>query len=76
MQFDSSAEAQQQVRRSLSLDPRMVRFSVVKIGDKLGGKKGSIETVSGEISWRAPRSDVAASAFNKRHINNKYATGR
>ena len=51
MQFDASAAVQQQVRRSLGLDPRMIRFSVVKVGDKLGGKAGSVEDVSGKIPW-------------------------
>ena len=53
MQFDSSVKAQQNIRRFLSLDPRMLRFSVVKIGDKLGGVNGAIEEVDGQIPWKS-----------------------
>ncbi|KAH0847513.1 ribosomal protein S6 [Fonsecaea monophora] len=53
MQFDASVKAQQDVRRFLSLDPRMIRFSVIKIGDKLGGINGAIEEVDGEIPWNS-----------------------
>lgn len=35
MRFDGNAAAQAEVRRTLALDPRMVRFSVVKLADKL-----------------------------------------
>ena len=51
MRFDSSAETQQEIRRTLGLDPRMVRFSVVKLGDKLGGKQGAMEEIPGKIQW-------------------------
>ena len=53
MQFDSSIRAQEEVRRTMGLDPRMIRFSVVKIGDKLAGKDGygAIENITGEIPW-------------------------
>ena len=51
MQFDASVKAQQDVRRFLSLDPRMIRFSVVKIGDKLGGVNGAVEEVNGQMPW-------------------------
>jgi len=40
MRFDSSAPTQATIRRSLGLDPRMIRFSVVKLGDRLGGREG------------------------------------
>jgi len=53
MQFDSSIKAQQEIRRTLGLDPRMIRFSVVKIGDKLGGVNGAIEDVTGDIPWNS-----------------------
>ena len=45
MRFDSSGKAQQAVRNTLGLDPRMVKFSVVKMGERLdqiddvGGKE-------------------------------------
>lgn len=51
MRFDSSAETQQEIRRTLGLDPRMIRFSVVKLGDKLGGKQGAMEEIPGKVQW-------------------------
>ncbi|RKF59512.1 37S ribosomal protein MRP17, mitochondrial [Erysiphe neolycopersici] len=33
MRFDSSSKTQQEVRNTLGLDPRMIRFSSVKLGD-------------------------------------------
>ena len=36
----------------------MIRFSVVKIGDKLGGKNNSMEKVDGEIPWKLGRSEM------------------
>lgn len=47
MRFDSSAEVQHNIRRTLGLDPRMIRFSVVKLGNKLDEIKG----VEGHIKW-------------------------
>ncbi|CCX14385.1 ribosomal protein S6 [Pyronema domesticum] len=35
MRFDSNAGTQQNLRDVLGLDPRMVKFSVVKVGSKL-----------------------------------------
>lgn len=35
MRFDANGAAQHEVQRTLGLDPRMVRFSVVKVGSKL-----------------------------------------
>lgn len=53
MQFDSSATAQKEVKRTLSLDPRMVRFSVVKVAEKMGktAMMDGIEAVDGTIPW-------------------------
>lgn len=56
MQFDSSSATQSQITRSLRLDPRMIRHSIVKIGDKLGGVNNSIEDVDGKIPWKVVRS--------------------
>jgi small subunit ribosomal protein S6 len=42
--------------RPITLDPRMIRFSVIKLGDKLGGKNGSIEEIDGRIPWRITKS--------------------
>ncbi|EXJ56183.1 hypothetical protein A1O7_09114 [Cladophialophora yegresii CBS 114405] len=57
MQFDASVKAQQDVRRFLSLDPRMIRFSMVKIGDKLGGVNGAIEDVDGQMPWNEVKNE-------------------
>jgi small subunit ribosomal protein S6 len=35
MRFDSNAAAQQLVRRTLGLEPRLLRFNVVKLGKNL-----------------------------------------
>ncbi|KAL2363918.1 hypothetical protein RJZ56_003126 [Blastomyces dermatitidis] len=51
MRFDSSSAVQQSVRRTLGLDPRMIRFSVVKLGDKLE----EIKDVSGRVEWNQTR---------------------
>lgn len=53
MQFDSSAAAQGEVKRTLSLDPRMVRFSIVKLADKMGktALMEGIEGHSGNVEW-------------------------
>lgn len=40
MRFDASSAAQNTVRRILGLDPRMIRFSVVKLAEKLEDVKG------------------------------------
>ncbi|KAK2745254.1 hypothetical protein FQN57_003949 [Myotisia sp. PD_48] len=47
MRFDSSAAVQQEIGRTLSLDPRMIRFSVVKMGSTLR----EIKNVSGKVDW-------------------------
>lgn len=55
MTFDSSASVQAEVRRQLGLNPHMIRFSVVKVGDKLGGarnEKGKMEGVDGRLEWK------------------------
>ncbi|KAF8425188.1 ribosomal protein S6 [Tirmania nivea] len=47
MRFDSSARAQHAVRTTLGLDPRMVRFSVVRLGQRLD----QIDAVGGK-EWK------------------------
>lgn len=47
MRFDASAPVQNAVRRTLGLDPRMIRFSVVKLGNKLE----EIKDVEGTVAW-------------------------
>lgn len=51
MRFDASGPVQSAVRRTLSLDPRMIRFSVVKLGDKLE----EIKDVEGKVEWTNAR---------------------
>lgn len=61
MTFDSSAGVQAEVRRQLGLNPHMIRFSVVKVGDKLGGRrneKGRMEDVDGALRWKAVKDEV------------------
>jgi small subunit ribosomal protein S6 len=57
MRFDASGPVQSAVRRTLSLDPRMIRFSVVKIGDKLE----EINDVPGHIDWNGTKTLVTDS---------------
>mgnify|MGYP003740238263 CR=1 FL=1 len=52
MRFDASGPVQQAVRRTLSLDPRMIRFSVVKLGNKLD----EIKDVPGKVEWNNVKS--------------------
>ncbi|KAH9839658.1 37S ribosomal protein MRP17, mitochondrial [Teratosphaeria destructans] len=47
VRFDSSAKTQHAVRRTLGLDPRMIRFSLCKLGSKLEDVKG----VPGKVAW-------------------------
>jgi hypothetical protein len=70
MRFDASATTQQSVRRSLGLDPRMIRFSVVKIGDRLGGKearsrRGAMEHIQGltHSEWNTQTDNEAQRNF-------------
>ena len=51
MRFDSSAQTQNNIRRTLSLDPRMIRFSVVKLGKTLD----EIKDVPGHVKWNNDR---------------------
>ncbi|KAJ5728961.1 uncharacterized protein N7483_003469 [Penicillium malachiteum] len=52
MRFDSSGPVQASVRRTLGLDPRMINFSVVKLGDKLA----EVKDVEGKAGWNNVRS--------------------
>ena len=47
MRFDSSAQTQHIVQRTLRLDPRLLRFSVVKMGTKLS----ELADVGGTAEW-------------------------
>lgn len=54
MRFDSSANVQHAIRRTLGLDPRMIRFGVVKLGDKLE----DIKDIAGKVEWTSPRENT------------------
>lgn len=47
MRFDSSAKTQHAVKRTLGLDPRLIRYSMVKLGDKLEDMK----SIGGKVEW-------------------------
>ena len=47
MRFDSSAKTQHAVKRTLGLDPRLIRYSIVKMGSKLE----EIARVGGKAEW-------------------------
>ena len=51
MRFDCSPSTQEAVKKMLGLDPRMVKFGVVKLGD--GTLKG-IKDVQGQVRWGSP----------------------
>ena len=53
MRFDSSPKTQHLVKRTLSLDPRMLRYSVVKMGERLG----EIADVDGYAGWAPPEDE-------------------
>ena len=53
MRFDSSSKIQDDVRKTLGLDPRMIKFSSVKLGD---GTLESLSKIGGRIPW-AERED-------------------
>jgi len=48
MRFDSSSKTQDDVRATLGLDPRMVKFSSVKLGQ---GTLESISKIPGHNPW-------------------------
>ncbi|GME44156.1 putative 37s ribosomal protein mrp17 protein [Neofusicoccum parvum] len=47
LRFDSSPRTQHALRRTMGLDPRLIRYSVVKLGDKLE----DISDVPGVAPW-------------------------
>jgi small subunit ribosomal protein S6 len=50
LRFDASARAQHELRRTFGLEPRLLRFSVVR----MGGKLGEVVGVGGEAEeWAA-----------------------
>jgi small subunit ribosomal protein S6 len=48
MRFDGWSRIQDEVRMTLGLDPRMIKFSSVKLGD---GTLESLSKIGGEIPW-------------------------
>jgi small subunit ribosomal protein S6 len=48
MRYDASSKIQMDVRNTLGLDPRMIKFSTVKLGD---GSLESLSKISGKIPW-------------------------
>jgi small subunit ribosomal protein S6 len=48
MRYDASSAVQDNVRKTLGLDPRMIKFSSVKLGD---GTLESLSKVSAKIPW-------------------------
>ncbi|KAJ2971060.1 hypothetical protein NUW58_g9523 [Xylaria curta] len=54
MRFDSSVATQEDVRKMLRLDPRMIRHSSVKLGD---GKLGTMSRLGG-VDWNKSKPGV------------------
>lgn len=48
MRYDASSKIQDDVRKTLGLDPRMIKFSSVKMGD---GTLESLSKIGGTIPW-------------------------
>lgn len=48
MRYDANSMVQDNVRKTLGLDPRMIKFSSVKLGD---GTLESISKVGSKIPW-------------------------
>jgi small subunit ribosomal protein S6 len=48
MRYDGSSKIQDDVRKTLGLDPRMIKFSSVKLGD---GTLESVSNIGGKIPW-------------------------
>ncbi|KAK7620047.1 ribosomal protein S6 [Phyllosticta citricarpa] len=56
LRFDASSYAQHQLRRTMSLDPRLIRYTMVKLGDKLA----DIADVPGTAPWGSGLSAVSS----------------
>ncbi|KUJ22042.1 37S ribosomal protein-like protein Mrp17 [Mollisia scopiformis] len=52
MRYDASVSCSKEVRMTLGLDPRMIKFSTVKLGD---GTLSSLSKLGGDIIWREGR---------------------
>ncbi|KAF2719780.1 hypothetical protein K431DRAFT_286415 [Polychaeton citri CBS 116435] len=53
LRFDSSPKTQHAVRRTLGLDPRMIKYSLVRIGSTLE----EIAKEKGKVAWNASERD-------------------
>lgn len=65
LRFDAPPLGAKAVRTKLALDPRMVRFSLVRMQDfKLAGKRGKGMEHVGDVRWtRKPVSERGRNAF-------------
>ena len=52
MRFDCAPQTQEAVRTMLGLDPRMIKFGVVRLGDS-NGTLDSIKDIKGRFRWNA-----------------------
>ena len=50
MRYDASSKTQESVRMTLGLDPRMIKFSTVKLGN---GTLESISKIDGAMQWNS-----------------------
>ncbi|KAG9237736.1 37S ribosomal protein-like protein Mrp17 [Amylocarpus encephaloides] len=50
MRYDASSKIQDDVRKTLGLDPRMIKFSSVKLGD---GTLQAVSRISGDVLWKS-----------------------
>ena len=55
IRFDASPGVQRLVRKTIAVDPRMIRCGVVKMGDTLKEVAG----VEGKVQWQRTRRDFA-----------------
>ncbi len=55
MRFDAGPHAQRLVRKTIAIDPRMIRCGVVKLGDTLA----EIAPWEGKARWRRKESNLA-----------------
>lgn len=71
MRFDASPEVQAKVRKTIAIDPRMIRCGVVKMvgGDRLVGEqgiKGMSEIGAEGLIWRKGDKGAGSGIFGGR----------
>ena len=59
MRFDASPAVQRLVRKTIAIDPRMIRCGVVKMGERLK----DIVDVKGTVDWQRKRADLGSGYF-------------